>query len=699
MESLETRVLKSTSTPTTDPAVASKLDSQTYDNKSAVVMQPTTTDTKTTDKSALTAIVDLSNAQVLTNNYGLWWDPTEHLLSYGGTSGVDTVSLRTWGSDLQAYVNGILRFEHPLSDVSGIQLYGYDGGDTLTIDSSVYIPATLNGGGGNDYLAGGSGADVIDGGTGSDYMIGGGGGGDTVDYSSRTAPVQAVINGAAVSGEFGERDTIADDVEIVYGGAGADTLQASTASHGVIFHGGDGNDHLIGSNFDDFLYGEDGDDMLDGAYGADHFYGGDGAGDTISYAWRTADVMVDLRGGGAQGQTGENDVVANDIENVLGGSGIDTLIGNDAANNLYGNIGNDRLIGWGGDDFLNGDSGRDYLSGGTGHNDLYGGDDDDTLVTVGGSTSDRARGAGGMDTFWVDAEATETTDADMAELNGDHVHRIDHFTDARVVDDSGTHVTPISRDVAGQDLPDPNPIRDSLRPVYRNFSRTPLFSDTGPAMTDVVQGALGDCYFMAPLASAANIDPAAIRQRVVELGDGTYAVRFVRGSTTEYYRVDADLPTDGTNPVFARLGNGVLWGAIMEKAYAFFRYSNGQYAAIAEGVAGVAYNDLGFASSGLIVSLDGRGTLRDIANQLAAGRAVTYCSHATSDPLLVEYHCYTVIGVNLDATGQPISLVLRNPWGHDNNPGAAADAHPEDGIVTISDVSTVWNGWWTWGAV
>ena len=61
---------------------------------------------------------------------------------------------------------------------------------------------------------------------------------------------------------------------------------------------------------------------------------------------------------------------------------------------------------------------------------------------------------------------------------------------------------------------------------YKNFASPahPLFGDGGPIADDVAQGDVGDCFFLATLASVAKVDPNLIRQSVVDLGDGTYAV-------------------------------------------------------------------------------------------------------------------------------------------------------------------------------
>jgi len=104
------------------------------------------------------------------------------------------------------------------------------------------LPATISGGPGDDLIVGGPAEDAIDGGLGQDILAGGpgadllhgGDGEDLVTYTDRIGrdglllerrgAVRAQIGRAAFSGSGDERDTIADDVEQLQGGGGADSL-------------------------------------------------------------------------------------------------------------------------------------------------------------------------------------------------------------------------------------------------------------------------------------------------------------------------------------------------------------------------------------------------------------------------------------------------------------------------------------------
>jgi len=65
----------------------------------------------------------------------------------------------------------------------------------------------------------------------------------------------------------------------------------------------------------------------------------------------------------------------------------------------------------------------------------------------------------------------------------------------------------------------------------------------GASYTDIVQGRLGDCGFMATLAEAALRDPKAINNMFIDNGDGTYTVRFFNNGVADYVTVDRQLPT------------------------------------------------------------------------------------------------------------------------------------------------------------
>jgi Ca2+-binding RTX toxin-like protein len=158
--------------------------------------------------------------------------------------------------------------------------------------------------------------------------------------------------------------------------------------------GGDGHDVLRGSTAPDRLDGEAGPDGLDGGPGddalgagpgppaadADSVVGGPGT-DSVSYAARSAGVVVTEDGVANDGATGEGDNVALDVEQITGSSAADRLLGGPGPNLLDGGPGDDAIDGGSGDDDLIGDGGVAAAT--------------DTMA--GGPGNDRVRGEGGND--------------------------------------------------------------------------------------------------------------------------------------------------------------------------------------------------------------------------------------------------------------------------------------------------------------
>jgi Ca2+-binding RTX toxin-like protein len=447
-----------------------------------------------------------------------------------------------------------------------------------------------------------------------------------------------VFGGAASDTLHGSAGT-----DLVAGNGGNDTLYGGLPSHPYI-EANSGYDILLGGYGNDRLHAaEFGYGYLDGGYGNDTLYGAN-ASDTLLGSYDNDFISA----------SGGNDI-------IRGGDDHDTVYAGQGDDNVRGDAGNDRLYGQDGHDRLYGDAGNDYLSGGWGN---------DTLVSIGGGQSDTLAGDGHSDSFWCDAEATEVVwDADAAEAAAGHVHRVAAF---RSYHYNGIGDVAVSRELLGQNLSEPiNAAGNGLT----NFSSRPLFAAGGPHQDDIDQNGLADCYFLATLGAIADSNPDRIRQSVVELGDGTYAVRFYRDGREHYVRVDGDLPTSNGTPVFAGLGTeGSVWVAIMEKAFAFFRHNNSNWNALNGGRSGDVFERLGSAQEtrGLLeFSFIGGGAnyLWDYINaSLGAGRAVTIATPDRDAGPLVKNHVYMVDYVYLAADGTR-RIVLRNPWGPNNTNG------------------------------
>ena len=157
----------------------------------------------------------------------------------------------------------------------------------------------------------------------------------------------SVLAGATAAPPFGLQVAL---------GPGDDRLDVQAGSpFPVRGEGGNGRDVLTGGDGADLLTGGAGDDTLTGGLGARRAAGRRRPGHR-SYRERTAGVAVSI--GSAtpdDGEPGETDDVANDIEVVLGGSGDDRLVGSPRADRLDGGNGSDVLRGLAGNDELLGD--------------------------------------------------------------------------------------------------------------------------------------------------------------------------------------------------------------------------------------------------------------------------------------------------------------------------------------------------------
>jgi len=339
-----------------------------------------------------TVILDYSNGPLPAGRSGavgvdvdLGTETTADALKIIGSSGNDTYVFGATGVTVNSDALADIRVAHVeqyLATMGG-------GNDSFSAAGSAATGAAfaqaveIYGGDGNDSIRGGAAADIYHGGLGNDVLVGGDApdGGDTMngddgvdvaDYSARTAAVTVTVDGQANDGGSGgsEGDDVAVDVETVKGGGGDDSLTGGAGSQTI--SGGPGADTLAGGAGDDILNGDAGDDRFDagsGADGADVLNGGAGI-DTADYSARQMAITVAIDAQAGDGQLGENDRVATDVENLLGGDGNDRLTGSSAANLLVGGAGDDVLGGGDGNDTLRGNDGDDSMSGGNGNDVL-----------------------------------------------------------------------------------------------------------------------------------------------------------------------------------------------------------------------------------------------------------------------------------------------------------------------------------------
>ena len=336
---------------------------------------------------------------------------------------------------------------------------------------------------------------------------------------------------------------------------------------------------------------------------------------------------------------------------------------------VYGFGGNDTVriaYSFGGNANVFGGDGADAVyDDGKGGGTIYGDAGNDTLIAIGGGAK-QIYGGAGTDTFWVDGKGS--VDATTAENAAGTVHRINQFYGN------------VSMSLNGQSLSGPALTRYASR--YASFASSPLFTD-GPTYSDIRQGSVGDCYFLASLASMADTNPDSIRQMITPLGDGTYAVRFYRNGSPVYLRLDASLPvTSGGSLVYARLSaSGEMWVPLLEKAYAFFRTGAGSYSSIESGWMGAVYTDvLNRGSTTVYSNATDQQIYSLITNNLSAGRAITAGSYTSASGPIIGSHAYEIKAAY--TSGGTMYVTVYNPWGYDA--GTSTDSNPNDGLVTLT---------------
>ena len=145
--------------------------------------------------------------------------------------------------------------------------------------------------------------------------------------------------------------------------------------------------------------------------------------------------------------------------------------------------------------------------------------------------NDNVTGNGLNTSFWVDP--SDTVHATPTETAGGDVHRVASFYQPFSSNPANPNYVPTALGISN--LADPT---DSGATTRLNN----VLWGAGPSMTDVNQGQVGDCYYLASIQSLALKQPGKLQEMAVDLGDGTYAVQFKRGGTTTYVRVDADMP-------------------------------------------------------------------------------------------------------------------------------------------------------------
>jgi hypothetical protein len=259
----------------------------------------------------------------------------------------------------------------------------------------------------------------------------------------------------------------------------------------------------------------------------------------------------------------------------------------------------------------------------------------------------------------------------------------------------------------GTDLPNPTDDNGVNAYHYQLVSGTLFHPGNTVNYSDIVQGLVGDCYFLSALADMALNQPATVvgmfidNHDALDAGDDTYTIRFfnpVKNAWT-YETVNEWLPVNASGQfVFANFQesasnpSNVLWAALLEKAFAQANESGWEVSTPSNSYHGISFGLPFLAMDYLTGRTATHSVLTSAATVLAdwtsKGDVSFNSTTATGYPNVIPYHAYSLVGYD-PTTGL---FTLYNPWGL---AGGFEGSQFEPGLLTMTwtQITQAFNTW------